>query len=238
MLLAVHLLALGVGTVVFFGIIILHRRAREQRDAANAGVKMVAPGRALAQGPAVWLAVRSTDSKTILTALGLNYPVPCPWREGITGQRELFIGQPVNGWIIVTGSRLPQPGQDVDACFHFLVRLSHALGHVQFFMADTVRHHHAWVRVERGVATRAYVWMNETVWNQGPKTLAEIELNMKCFNYGEGAEDRTTEESAAANVEKVPALAARWSLDPAALNGDGWIPADGVVGKSTRSHQD
>jgi hypothetical protein len=238
MLLAVHLLAMGVGTVVFFGIIILHRRAREQRHAANAAPKQLRPGRGLAQGPVVWLAVRSTHSKTILTALGSSHPAPCPWRDGISGQCELFISPPVNGWIIVTGSRLPQPGHDVDACFHFLVRLSHALGHVQFFLADAVRWHHAWVQVQNGVVTRAYAWVDETMWNQGPKTLAEIELNMKCFDYGEGAEDRTMEESAAANVEKVPALAARWSLDPAMLKGDGWIPADGAVEKSSPSHQD
>jgi hypothetical protein len=238
MLLAVHLLALGVGTVAFTGIIILHHRAREQQHAANADAKIFLPGRALAQGPVVWLAVRSTDSKTILTALGSGHPAPCPWQDGISGRRELFISPPVNSWIIITGSRLPQPGHDVDACFHFLLRLSHALGHVQFFMADAVRRHHAWVRVENGVVTRAYAWVNETVWNQGPKTLAEIELNMKCFNYGEGAEDRTMEESVATNVEKVPALAARWSLDPAMLNGDRWIAADGVVGKPSRSPQD
>jgi predicted metal-dependent HD superfamily phosphohydrolase len=107
-------------------------------------------------------------------------------------------------------------------------------------MADALRHHHAWVRVENGNVHRAYAWVNETAWNQGPKTLAEIELNMKCFNYGEASEwaYQTTEESAAANVDKVPALAARWSIDPAAFNSDGRVPADGVAAKSSRFHQD
>ena len=236
MLLALHLLALGVGTVVFFGIIILHRRARELPRATNSDSETIVPGRASAQGPAVWLAVHSTDSKTILAALELSHPVPCPWRDGIAGQRELFIAPPVNGWIIVTGSQLPQPGHDVDACFHFLVHLSRMLGHVQFFMADAVKRHHAWVRAENGSITRAYAWVNETVWNQGPKTLAEIELNMKCFNYGEDTptEDRTTKTITTANIEKVSGLAARWSLDPATLNDNAWIPADGVAGKSSR----
>jgi len=238
MLLAVHLLALGVGSIIFFGMFILHRRAREQQCTGNSVTNFSILGRATAPGPVVWLAIHSTSSKPVLAALGISDSVPCPWREGIAGEHELFIGSPVNGWIIVTGPRLPQPGHDVDACFHSLVRLSRALGHVQFFMADAVRGHHAWVRVENGVVRRAYVWANETVWNQGPKTLAEIELNLKCFNYGEGARDRAAQESAAANVGKIPALAARWSFDPAALNGNGCFPADGVTGKPSRSYQD
>jgi len=240
MLLALHLLALGVGTIIFFAMIILHRRAREMERKATAGFKTTFTGRPLAQGPPVWLAIRSTRSKAVWDALGLTCAVPCSWQEGINGDSELFISPPVDGWIIVTGSRLPQPVRDVDACFLFLVCLSRALGHVQFFMADAVRCHHAWVRVENGTVTRAYAWVNETVWNQGPKTLAEIELNMKCLNYGEDAEvaNRATGSSTAANVNKIPALAARWSIDPAAVNGDGQVPRNGVAAKSSRSHQD
>jgi hypothetical protein len=240
MLLAVHLLALGVGTMIFFGMIVLHRRTRETQRTAFSDIKTILPDQTLARGPVVWLAIRSTDSDAVLAALGVSNPVPCPWREGIAGERELFIGPPVQGWIMVTGSRLPQPGQDVDACFYFLVRLSRALGEVQFFMVDTVQHHHGWARLENGMVTRAYAWVNETVWNQGAKSLAEVELNMKCFSYGEstGADDWTTAEIAAANVEKVPALAARWSFDPAFVNDHGHIPADGVAGTLSRFHQD
>ena len=240
MLLAVHLLALGVGTIIFFGMIVLHRRAREKQQTVTFDIKTLLPDRTFAPGPAVWLAIRSSNPKTVLTALGVNCPTSCPWQEGITGERELFIGPPMNGWIIVTGSRLPHPGRDVDACFHFLVRLSRALGHVQFFMADAVLRHHAWARVENGIVTRAYAWVNETVWNQGTKSLPEIELNVECFNYGEdpGGTDRSTGESRAANVEKVPALAARWSFDPAAVHSDSQVPADGLAGKASRFHHD
>ena len=66
--------------------------------------------------------------------------------------------------------------------------------------------------------TRAYAWAGETVWNQGVRTGAEIELSMKCFGYGEhpATGSWAAVEWMAANVAKVPLLAARWSLDPGA----------------------
>ena len=90
---------------------------------------------------------------------------------------------------------------------------------MQFFLAEQVLQHHAWVRVENGVVTRAYAWAAETVWNQGAKTAAETDLSMKCFGYGEQpeAESWAAVKWMAANVAKVPLLAARWSLDPARI---------------------
>jgi len=139
----------------------------------------------------------------------------------MTGGHGLFIGPPVNGWIIVTGSGLPNPGSDADECFRFLTELSRKLGHVQFFQAERVLHHHAWARVENGAVKRAYAWAGETVWNQGSKTADEEELSMKCFGYGEhpSAASWAAAEWTATNVAKVPLLAARWSLDPARIDG-------------------
>lgn len=236
MLLALHLLALGVGTVMFLGMIILHRRARALSHPAQAGRRLFSANARSVPPPAVWLAIQSSNPKAVQAALGLVDSTPCPWTEGIAGEHEFFIGAPVNDWIIVTGSGLPHPGHDVDRCFHFLIRLSRTLGYVQFFMANPILHHHAWARVENGVVARAYAWANETVWNQGGKSLAEIELNMKCYRYGEDAEtdDAAGEESAAANVGKVPLLAARWSFNPMNFNGNLHRPADGIAGQSSR----
>ena len=236
MLLALHMLALGVGMISFIVIFVLQRRAR----AMQAGGGTFLSGTESAHGPALWLALRSSNTIAAQAALGIGQPRPCPWTEGITGKHEFFVSLPVNGWIIVTGSGLPHPGQNVDDCFHFLVRLSRELGHVQFFMADPVLHHHAWVRVENGIVTRAYAWANGTVWNQGPKSMAEMELNVESPGYGEnpGTNDKTMEAGAAANVKKVPALAARWSLDPAAVDGNWQVPVSGIVGKSLRDCRD
>jgi hypothetical protein len=94
-------------------------------------------------------------------------------------------------------------------------------------------HHHAWVRVENGVVKRAHAWTGETVWNQGAKSLAEIELNMKCFGYGEDAGIE-----AAANVRKVSSLAARWSFDPAAVDETLQNSTNGIAGKASRFCRD
>jgi hypothetical protein len=239
MLLALHMLALGVGTIIFLGMIVLHRRARALNPATLPHSSLPRPGPALAHRPVIWLAIGGSNPKAVQAALGMNCPMSCPWREGISGEHDFFVGPPVNNWVIVTGSGLPHPGRDVDGCFHFLIRLSRLLGHVQFFMADPVSRHHAWARVSNGTVTRAYAWVDGTVWNQGAKSLAEIELTMKCFSYGEdlGMGAGAMAENAAANVGKVPALAARWSFDPTAADEQWQVSAEGVAGKSSRAGQ-
>ena len=199
----------------------LHRRTRAA-EFTPLPVEQFPPFQlAFAPRPASWLVVRSPDRKAVHAALGLNHFAPCSWAGGMTGGHGFFIGPPVNGWIIVTGSGLPNPGSDTDECFRYLTELSRKLGHVQFFQAERILHHHAWARVENGVVKRAYAWAGETVWNQGGKTADETYLSMKCFGYGEhpSAASWAAAEWTAANVIKVPLLAARWSLDPARIDG-------------------
>jgi hypothetical protein len=236
MLLAMQMLALVVAVMVLLWVIALHRRARAAEELTQ--LKTIVPTfeSAFASRPPLWMAVRATNPGTVQSALGLNQPTPCSWKEGMTGERNFFIGPPVNGWIIVTGSGLPNPSCDVDECFRFLARISGQLGQVQLFHADRILHHHAWARAEHGIVTRAYAWAGETIWNQGAKTPAETELSMKCFGYGEdpNANLWAAVEWTAANVGKVPLLATRWSLDPARVNERARKHADGIAGESSR----
>jgi hypothetical protein len=186
--------------------------------------------------PAAWLAVRSRNLRAVQSALALNNPKPCTWLEGITREQKLFIAPPVNGWIFVVGSGLPDPGDDVDACFRFLLDLSRKLGHVQFFAANRVIGHHAWARTEAGRVLRAYAWAGKTLWNQGVKTRAELELGLKCFHYLETPERPLfgQPDVIAVNTEKVPLLAARWSLDPAAIDERLFEQSRGIAGEPPR----
>ncbi|HEX4351199.1 MAG TPA: hypothetical protein VH251_12465 [Verrucomicrobiae bacterium] len=180
--------------------------------------------------PACWLAVRSVSTEAVKTALGLNRAAPCSWVEGLAGSHEFFISPRVHGgWVIVTGLGLPNPSDDVDATFLFLTALSRKLGHVQFFYAEKFSRHHGWARLDDGCVTRGYAWAGETVWNQGAKTLPESEAGLKTFGYGE---QTATILDAEINFEKVPQLAARWSLDPAEVKLDSTRQSIGLAGES------
>src|SRR3954470_3881872 len=189
----------------------------------------------LIRRPTTWLAVRSRNVHAVQVALGLNNVQPCTWMERLSGEEKLFIAPPVKGWVLIVGSGLPDPADDVDVCFRFLTSLSQKLGHVQFFKANRVLGHHAWVRLEDGEVMRGYAWAGKTLWNQGVPTRAESEFGLKCFQYFESP-DQTYEESeiAAANVEKVSSLAGRWSLDPASVDENLFEHAYGIAGEPPR----
>jgi hypothetical protein len=203
-------LAMGVACLFCVGLFV-GRRARISAHVAKGNVPLHA---IFPQRPACWLAIRAATPERVRSALGLSRFVPCSWAEGMTGEHEFFISPRVNGWVIVTGLAIPTPDDDVDECFRFLVALSRKLGHVQFFHTQRFLHHHAWARLDDGYVTRAYAWADGTVWNQGPKTMPEIELGLKCFDYGEPCPRGV----AARNAEKVSRLAARWNFDPAAVD--------------------
>ncbi len=172
----------------------------------------------------------------VQSALGLSNPHPCTWIQGLSTEKKLFIAPPIHGWILITGCGLPDPSEDVDVCFRFLVNLSRKLGHVQFFSANRILGHHAWVRAESGRIVRAYAWADRTLWNQGVKTQAEISLGLKCFQYLEAPESTlfTQSDLISLNTEKVPQLASQWSIDPAAIDERTLDHACGVAGEPPR----
>ncbi len=83
---------------------------------------------------------------------------------------------------------------------------------------------------------RAYAWAGRTLWLQGARTTAEKELGLKCFDYGETGEAGSFGKPnvMAANVEKVPLLAARWSLDPEEIDEQFLEQERGIAGELGR----
>jgi len=229
-LLAMQGLALGIGFLILGWMLALHRRRRRlEQTVFSPSLNFFPFQPQTGHRPGCWLAVRSVSTETVKDALGLNRAAPCSWEEGLAGGHEFFISPRVHGWVIVTGLGLPHPSDDVDATFLFLTALSRKLGHVQYFYASRLMRHHAWARLDDGCVTRAYAWTGETVWNQGVETLPEMEIGVKVFAYGDHS---ATILDAETNFEKVPQLAARWSLDPAEVKLNSTRQATGIAGES------
>jgi hypothetical protein len=195
-------------------------------------------GNAFVVRPTSWLAIKSRNLAAVQSALGLHNAKSCSWVEGLACNDKLFIAPPVRGWILVFGSGLPDPADDVDQCFRFLAALSHRLGHLQFFSASRILHHHSWVRMETGRVIRAYAWSGRTQWQQGPGTAAEAELGLTCLPYGDWLERSSfgLPDGVVSNVDKVPLLAARWSLDPAGIEEQFMAHERGIAGEPSRRY--
>jgi hypothetical protein len=227
LLLLTHLLALAVGGMIFGWIFWLHRRSTTNTQ--STAPKTSRRTNRVTARPERWIAIRSVSPEAVKLALGLDNAAPCTWEDGLSGRHEFFISPRLNDWVILTGLGLPDPGDDVDATFLFLTALSKQLGHVQYFYASRLTHHHGWARLDEGCVTRAYAWTGETVWHQGIETLPEIEAGLVTFPYGDST---ATIFDAENNFEKVPALAARWSIDPAEVGRQLHRQATGLAGES------
>jgi hypothetical protein len=225
-------MAVGIGLFILGWMLLLQRRARREQKSFMESFSLLPLKPDSPTRPACWLAVRSVSTEAVKTALGLNRASPCSWLEGLAGSHEFFISPRVHGgWVIVTGLGLPNPSDDVDATFLFLTGLSRKLGHVQYFYAEKFSRHHAWARLDDGCVTRGYAWTGETVWHQGDATLPEADAGLKIFDYGEQS---ATILDAEMNYERVPQLAARWSLDPAEVKLDSTRQSIGLAGETTR----
>jgi hypothetical protein len=241
LLLLLFSLAVTIGAA-FVAFILRQQSWRAGKRSATTGEHAsTAISQAIASDPFVnrpnsWLAIKTRRVCKVQSALGLHNVKPCSLAKGMSGAEKLFISPPINGWILVTGAGLPDPTDDVDVCFRFVLNLSRKVGEVQFFHSSRVLQDHAWVCANRGSVIRAYAWAGQTLWKQGLRTAAEKELELKCFDYGETSERNffSDQDFIALNVEKVPLLAARWSLDPACIEERFLQTERGIAGEPTR----
>lgn len=230
-------IALSIGMSI---IVLLVRRTRRNPSSPKIETDSFCPleRTCIFRRPGCWLAIKGNNPRSVQAALGLHNAKPCSWIQGLAGDEKLFIAPPVKGWILVFGSGLPDPSEDVDVCFRFVLNLSRKLGQVQFFSLSRVLHHHAWVKADTGKVLRAYAWAGHTLWRQGRPTQAETDLGLKCLDYTESLERSSFggPDTIGANVDKVPLLAARWSLDPAGIE-ERFLEAEaGIAGEPSRRY--
>jgi len=214
-------------------------KSRETADMAGQSLEASSTFRpSLFEQPCRWLAVKSRHPLLVQASLNLHHATPCSWEEGLAEARQykLFVSPSVSGWVLVVGAGLPEPAEDVDACYRFLTALSRKLGHVQFFSVNRALSHHSWALMEQGRVYRGYAWTGATVWNQGPITSAEKDLEVTCFPYAADSNTLGATEALSSNCDKISQLAGRWSLDPSAVPPSSW-KAGGIVGELSHSRQ-
>lgn len=235
------LLLLGIGGIAGFFVWLSRRHARQHQDQIDASLfhqQITAARQSAALSllglPARWLAIHSANHSLIQDALGLRNVQPCTWEEGFAQilDHRLFVTPPIDGWTLVLGTSLPDAADDVDAFYRYFLELSHRLGHVQYFTANRTLNHHGWARAEDGKIIRAYLWAGETLWNEGPQTIPERNLQVTCLDYAESPahSPHAADNPLARNTERISQLAAEWSVNPAGIREPRIFNSPGIVG--------
>lgn len=185
--------------------------------------------------PARWMAVRATTVRDVRNALELSNATPCSIEDGLAGnhQQALFLAPPVNGWVLITGPGVPDPVNDIDEVYHILRALSIKLGAAQFFCFNRAVGHHGWAWPQVAASSAP---------SPGPDARSGTRANSPRPNAPSACaapgiwtppKSALAREAILANVDKVPLLAARWSVDPVSVHQQ--LPhAIGVAGEFQR----
>ena len=136
-----------------------------------------------------WLAVRTRDTESVVSALLLQDPQRCNWNSGIgtiydaeLGEDHVYVSPPVNGWTFVVGLPLPHPSSSafVDKCTPLLVALGGRFVEVQYFFSYPPIDMFAWARMVDGRLLRAFAAGDEgVIWNKGKTSREERALRLE-----------------------------------------------------------
>ncbi len=170
-----------------------------------------------------WFAVPAMEPAVIAGKLSCEEARPANWRSGFDLSRHVsagYITPPVRGWSLIVsyeflGMQEKEAGRDLTG------RLSARFGRAQYFATHRVVDLQAWAKAEQGVLVRHFAWLGESgqvLANDGPQTREEKGLgfpNLSGMTLEEAAEAMVGRKTP--SEEDVMRVAARWSLDPNAL---------------------
>lgn len=192
-----------------------------------------------------WIAIKSTDTERIISALDLHQMVPTNWQSGIgtvyheeLGENRIFVSPPVQGWTFVVGLALPQPMNDrfVDKWTPLMEALAADFDEFQYYFSYPLIDYYAWGRVLRGRLSRAFAMGDEGVlMKRGRTSVAEKALGLTMFEL-RGVSD--FEGGAGGEMVLYPTethvmqLAGQWSIDPTKLADMNIEPGLGSIGQA------
>ena len=190
-----------------------------------------------------WLAIKSTDTSRVVASLPIRDVEPANWATGIPAAyaKYVFVSPPTRGWTLVPSFLAVGIG-DEERWRDLIQSLSSKFGEVQGFASYRVPEHHAWLRCEDGIETRALIHTGESgrFESRGNATEAEITLGYQYFdpNCAEAKSEEywQREDLTYPDEHQVMELAELWSLDPSTLDELETEPATGWVGQLDFAH--
>jgi hypothetical protein len=179
-----------------------------------------------------WLAVDSTDTDAVATALGLQEARPATWAEGINAayQSSVFVTPPLGEWTLAPGAALFPPDRAEAFVKPLLERLSRQFVDAQYFCTHRAAGLHVWARARKGRLVRGYGWLGDkglTLWDEGAPTKEERDFGL-VFTDGRSPAGACPDENA------VLQIANHWSIDPTSLDEEFTEPQTGLLGSVAR----
>jgi hypothetical protein len=183
-----------------------------------------------------WLALETTDTEAVATALGLREAQAATWAEGIDAaqQSSVFVTPPLADWTLAVGTALFPPDRAEAFVKPLLERLSRQFGDAQYFCTHRDAELHIWARARQGQLVRGYGWLGErglTLWDEGEQTKEERDLGFRFFDGRSPAVEQAQDKNVTLPDEGgVMQLASLWSIDPTTLDAQFKEPVMGLVG--------
>jgi hypothetical protein len=175
-----------------------------------------------------WYVIRSSDMNGVATYLNLTDDKTSNWKSGIEAAYEgyYFVSPPVNGWIFVVNSIMPDLSAKNDSNpLKVVTNLSKKFGEAYYFGTHRVVEYQAWAKAVNGKLERAYGYLGESgevIVNQGNLSTEEKE-NKLLFT------DLNVDDPMLPNEEDVLLIAKTWTIDPRMEDGNYEI-GTGLVG--------
>jgi hypothetical protein len=184
-----------------------------------------------------WLALDTTDTEAVATALGLRGARHTPWGQGIEAahQGSVFVTPPVGDWTLAVGTPLVQPLHRTAAILKpLLEQLGRRFTDAQYFCNHQDVAMYVWARARRGRLIRGYGWLGtqgRTLWEEGALTKEERDLG---FRLGAGQPPQVDPGDGTDLVpfseDRLFQLACYWSIDPTTLDQEYKEPVSGLLG--------
>jgi hypothetical protein len=172
-----------------------------------------------------WLAIRTTDPRHVARVVGISDLQPANWETGLEAafrRQGLFVSPPVEGWVFVAGSQLPEPAPPVRlaAWESWIQRIAQEFSEVQYIGNQRVTSFYAWARFVDGREMRLFSSADGEIYvDRG--TPAEVEKPWA----------QTDQDCCLPDEADVLLVAGQWGLNPMTLEDRDYPRGAGLFGQ-------